>query len=121
MPDRSYVTPDDLTDFPLIMPHRRLVREEIKNWFGNLYDNTNTFATYDLLYNAAIMAKKKMGAVLTIELENRFDDVKFIPLAPKLEFGSVLVWKKNQIQSDAVEAFIDFLKKYIKGIFRDTI
>lgn len=119
--DLSYVTPDDLIDLPLIMPHRKLVREEIKNWFGNLYDKANTFATYDLLYNAAIMAKKKMGAVLTIELESRFDDVKFVPLAPKLEFGSVLVWKKNQIQSDAMETFIDFSKKYIQGISLDTI
>ena len=119
--DRSYVTPDDLIDLPLIMPHRRLVREEIKNWFGNLYEKANTFASYDLLYNAAIMAQKKMGIVLTIELESKFDEVKFVPLAPKLEFGSVLVWKKNQIQSSAMEAFIDFSKKYIKGISIDTI
>ncbi len=118
---RSYVTPDDLTDLPLIMPHRRLVREEIKNWFGNLYESSNIFATYDLLYNAAIMAQKKMGIVLTIELESRFENLKFIPLAPKLEFGSVLVWKKNQIQSDSMEAFIDFSKKYRKSISDDTI
>ena len=103
------------------MPHRRLVREEIKNWFGDLYEKAKKFATYDLLYNAAIMAQKKMGVVLTIELESRFDEVKFVPLAPKLEFGSVLVWKKNQIQSSAMEAFIDFSKKYIKGISSDTI
>lgn len=119
--NRSYVTPDDLIDLPLIMPHRRLVREEIKNWFGDLYDNTNIFSSYDLLYNAAVMAKKKMGIIFTIELESKFDELKFIPLAPKLEFGSVLVWKKNQIQSAAVEAFIEFSKKYIKGISCDTI
>ena len=67
------------------------------------------------------MAQKKMGIVLTIQLESRFDDVKFVPFMPKLEFGSVLVWKKNQIQSDAMETFIDFSKKYIKGISNDTI
>lgn len=53
--------------------------------------------------------------------ESKFDKMKFVPLAPRLEFGSVLVWKKNQIQSAAVEAFIDFSKKYIKGISVDTI
>lgn len=119
--NRRCVTPDDLAGLPLIFPHRRLVREEIKNWFGNLYDDANVFSTYDLLYNAAIMAQKKMGIVLTIELESRFDEVKFVPLEPKLEFGSVLVWKKNQIQSSAMEAFIDFSKKYAKGISGDTI
>lgn len=118
---KNSITPGDLIDLPLIMPHRRMVRGEIKNWFGNLYDSVNIFATYDLLYNAAIMAQKKMGIILSIELESKFDDLKFVPFEPKLEFGSVLVWKKNQIQSDAMDAFIEFAKKYIKSISHDTI
>ena len=118
---RPFVTPKDLIGLPLILPHRRMVREEIQNWFGDLYGDVNVFATYDLLYNAAIMAQKKMGIILTIELESRFDEVKFVPFAPKMEFGSVLVWKKNQIQSTAMEAFIDFSKKYIKSISTNVI
>lgn len=118
---RPFVTPKDLIGLPLILPHRRMVREEIQNWFGDLYGDVNVFATYDLLYNAAIMAQKKMGIILTIELESRFDEVKFVPFAPKMEFGSVLVWKKNQIQSTAMEAFIDFSKKYVKSISANAI
>lgn len=118
---RPFVMPKDLIGLPLILPHRRMVREEIQNWFGDLYGDVNVFATYDLLYNAAIMAQKKMGIILTIELESRFDEVKFVPFAPKMEFGSVLVWKKNQIQSAAMEAFIDFSKKYIKSISANVI
>lgn len=118
---RPFVTPKDLIGLPLILPHRRMVREEIQNWFGDLYGDVNVFATYDLLYNAAIMAQKKMGIILTIELESRFDEVKFVPFAPKMEFGSVLVWKKNQIQSAAMEAFIDFSKKCIKSISANAI
>lgn len=118
---RPFVTPKDLIGLPLILPHRRMVREEIQNWFGDLYGDVNVFATYDLLYNAAIMAQKKMGIILTIELESRFDEVKFVPFAPKMEFGSVLVWKKNQIQSAAMEAFIDFSKKYVKSISANAI
>lgn len=118
---RPFVTPKDLIGLPLILPHRRMVREEIQNWFGDLYGDVNVFATYDLLYNAAIMAQKKMGIILTIELESRFDEVKFVPFAPKMEFGSVLVWKKNQIQSAAMEAFIDFSKKCVKSISANAI
>lgn len=118
---RPFVMPKDLIGLPLILPHRRMVREEIQNWFGDLYGDVNVFATYDLLYNAAIMAQKKMGIILTIELESRFDEVKFVPFAPKMEFGSVLVWKKNQIQSAAMEAFIDFSKKYAKSISANAI
>ncbi len=118
---RSYVTPDDLIGLPLIIPNRRLIQDELKKWFGNLYNDINIFAYHDLLYNAAMMAKNKMGVVLTLQLESKFDDLKFVPLAPKLEFGTVAVWKKNQIQSPTVEAFIDFAKKYILGISDNTI
>ncbi len=118
---KECVTPDDLAGLPVIMPYRRLVREEIKNWLGVSYDKISVFAVYDLLYNAAVMARKKMGVIFSIELESKFDGLKFIPLAPKLEFGSVLVWKKNQIQSAVSVAFIDFAKKYIKGISENSV
>lgn len=118
---KPFVTPEDLAGLPLIMPHRRMVRDELKNWFGDVYDNMKVFAIYDLLYDAAVMVRKKLGVVLSIELESKFEDLKFIPLAPKLEFGSVLVWKKNQIYSACSEAFIDFSKKYIKGISDNAI
>lgn len=62
------------------------------------------------------MAQKKMGVVVTLGPESKFDKLKFIPLEPKFEFGTVLIWKKNQIQSGIAEAFVEFAKKCIKGI-----
>ena len=117
---KSAVTPEDLTDLPLIMPQRKLVREELKSWFGSLYDRISVFAYHNLLYNAAIMAKNKMGVVLTLRLESKFEDLKFVPLEPKLEFGLVMVWKKNQALSAPAAAFIDFAKQYIKGMTDDS-
>ena len=119
--EKEFVTPEDLAEFPLIMPQRQALRDTLENWFGDIYGEVKVFAVYDLLYNAAVMVRKKLGIVISIRLENRFDDLKFIPLAPKLEFGSVLVWKKNQIYSAAAEAFTDFAKKYIKGISDNTL
>ena len=84
---KSYVTPEDLIGLPLILPQRQIVRDELKNWFGDLYGSVKIFAIYDLLYNAAVMARKKMGVVLSISLENKFDNLKFIHFAPALEFG----------------------------------
>ena len=119
--EKSVIKPNDLEGMRMIMPHRILVRNELKNWFGNVYDKIDVFATYNLLYNAAMMVRKNMGAVLCIDLENKFDDLKFIPLSPELEFCSVLVWKKNQIQSAITESFIEFSKKYIKDISKNTL
>lgn len=118
--NKNAVTPEDFYGLPVMMPRRRLVQEELKRWFGACYDDLRVFATYDLLYNAAMMARKKMGVVLSIELESKFDGLKFIPFAPALEVGSVLVWKKNQVQSAAAVAFIEFAKKYVKSISYDT-
>lgn len=119
--NKSVVEPKDLIGFPLLMPHRRAVRDELKNWFGDLYDDINVFAIYDLLYNAAVMVRKKLGIVVSINLDSKYDDLKFIPLSPKVEFGSVLVWKKNQVYSTAAETFLDFAKKYLKGISDNSI
>lgn len=119
--EKNFITPNDLKGMRMIMPHRILVQNELKNWFGNVYDKIDVFATYNLLYNAAMMVRNNMGAALCIDLENNFDDLKFIPLSPKLEFGTVLVWKKNQIHSAITESFIEFSKKYIKGIPDNTL
>ena len=114
--EKNVVTPEDLEGMRMIISHQILVQNELKNWFGNVYDKMDVYATYNLLYNAAMMVRKNMGAALCIDLENNFDDLKFIPLSPKLEFSTVLVWKKNQIHSAITKSFIEFSKEYIKGI-----
>ena len=114
--EKEFVTPGDLAEISLLMPGRRLVQSEMQNWFGDFYDSLNVFAVYDLQYNAAVMAQKKIGAVLTIDLESRYDNLKFIPFYPELKSGSVLVWKKNRVRSAAAEAFVSFAKEYLRGI-----
>lgn len=118
---KDSISPSDLAKLPIIIPHRKLVQDEIKNWFGEYYDESRIYAVYDLLYNAAIMAGKKMGVILSIELESKFENLRFIPLNPSLEFGSVLVWKKNKIHSVVTEAFIEYFKKCVKGISDNAI
>lgn len=114
--EKEFVTPQDLAEIPLLMPGRRLVQSEIENWFGDFYDKLNVFAVYDLQYNAAVIAQKKVGAVLTIELKSRYDNLKFIPFYPELKSDVVLVWKKNRVRSASAEAFVSFAKEYLGGI-----
>lgn len=46
-----------------------------------------------------------MRFLLVVE---RYEDLRFVPFAPKLETGSVLVWKKNQAHSDTLRLFLKF-------------
>lgn len=69
---------------------------------------------YNLLYNAVIAARERKGAAICVKLDCHYDDMKFLPLEPKLELSSVLAWKDQQSYSKATTAFI----KYVKDVYR---
>lgn len=71
--------------------------------------------TYNLLYNAAVIARKGIGPVICLKLACHYDDLVFIPLSPTLKLSSVLTWKEHQMFSNMVSTFIQFAKKYKKA------
>ena len=60
-----------------------------------------------------------MGVALCFDLSVSFENLCFVPLAPRIETGTVLVWKKNQTLTAANAHFIQHMKKCISGISRD--
>ena len=113
---KDRVIPADLAGLPLILPDRENVQNELLNWFGPLAEKLHITATGNLLYNLASLARDSGSCVLTLNLACRYDGLRFIPLAPELESGTVLVWKKAQTFSPAAAAFIAYSKEYISGI-----
>lgn len=77
------------------MPQRELIQNELKNWFGDYADQIESVASGNLLYNQAALARCHMGCIITLELNCTYDDLRFVPFSPKLESGTVLVWKKH--------------------------
>ena len=51
------------------------------------------------------MVRCGVGAAMGFDLNLAFDDLRFLPLSPAMETGTVLVWKKDQALTPAVEAF----------------
>lgn len=108
---KESINPKDLTNVPLIMVKRELVKNELASWFGDYYEGLQIAATYNLILNAASMVERGVGVALCFDLGASFyEDLCFIPLAPTLETGSVLVWKKNQTLGAATSQFMRFLK-----------
>ena len=107
---KEFVTSEDLRGVPLLMVHRELVKNELANWFGDSYDQLEIVATYNLIVNAAFMVEQGLGVALCPNLGTVFENLRFIPLAPRMETGSVLVWKKNQALSVAHTLFIQHIK-----------
>ena len=113
---KDSVSPEDLSGVPLIMPEREHVQNELLNWFGPYAESLHITATGNLLYNLASLTRDSGSCVLTLNLDCIYEGLRFIPLAPGLDSGTVLVWKKTQAFSPAAAAFIDYSKKYISGI-----
>ena len=80
-------------------------------WFGDDFEKAEVAATYNLILNAANMIRNGVGIALGFLLGNLSDDLRFIPLSPALETGSVLVWKKDQAFSPTAAAFLRDLRR----------
>lgn len=114
--EKTEVAPQDLADIPLLVVRRPLVKHELEGWFGEYYSQIQVAGTYNLINNAAVMVEHGIGAALCFLIGNTYENLKFIPLSPKMETGSVVVWKKEQKLSRAAECFLEELRRYLKGI-----
>lgn len=109
---KEAITPKDLLNEPLIFSRQAIQRTAAKNeftdWFGADYDSLNVVATFNLVYNAAIMVEEGIGHAVTIDgLVKTGENSKlcFRLLEPRLEAGLNIVWKKYQVFSSAAEIF----------------
>ncbi len=104
------VTPEDLEAVPLLCSGREGVQRELANWFGDRWERLEIAATFNLILNAANMVRCGVGAALGFDLNLAFDDLRFLPLSPAMETGTVLVWKKDQVLTPVMEVFRSHLK-----------
>lgn len=104
------VTPDDLEQVPLIISGRERVQRELANWFGDRWERMQIAASFNLILNAANMVRYGVGTALSFDLNFSFDDLRFIPLSPTMDTGTVLVWKKDLVLTPVVEAFHQHIK-----------
>lgn len=110
------IRPGDLVGIPVVTTMNSPVHKELAIWSSDYAKEMDSVMTYNLLYNAAVVARKGIGPVICLKLACHYDDLVFIPLSPTLKLGSVLAWKEHQTFSNTVSAFIQFAKKYEKSI-----
>ena len=115
---KAVIKMEDLLNIPIIasrqMSRKYSAASGFLDWFGENFDNLNITATYNLVYNAAIMVEEGIGYAVTLDkLVNTTGqtNVCFRPLSPKLESGLDIVWKKHQVFSPAAEIILTELKE----------
>ena len=109
---------DDLIGKPLLasrqMSEKYSADSGFLDWFGDKFKDLNIVATYNLVYNAAIMVKAGIGTAVTldklVDTTSLTSDVCFLPLEPRLESGLDIVWKKYQVFSPAAKIFLEKLQ-----------
>ena len=97
---------------PLICSRISIRQSKVKNayaeWFGKNFEKLNIVATYNLIYNAALMVEAGIGYALALDgLVDALGNpaLCFRPLEPGVESGLNIVWKKYQFFSRAAEIF----------------
>ncbi len=112
------ITRHDLVGEPLILSRQAIRQTSSRNafldWFQGDFDTLNVAATFNLVYNAAILARNGIGHVLSLDGLvdiSEESELCFRLLEPRLETGQDVVWKKNQLFSPAAECFLAELKK----------
>ena len=117
--EKASVSPEDLVGVPLISSTGEAAQSNVGKWLGAYQDKVEIIAGGNLLYNQALLAQSNVGATMGVQLNCRYDGLRFVPFSPALEAGTSLVWKKEQVFSAAVTGFIAFFKKYVEGIAND--
>lgn len=111
---KQVVTQQDLLDLPLICSRQVVQRlgqkNEYSDWFAETGERLNIVATYNLIYNAALMVDEGVGYAIALDrLVNTTSHSRlcFRPLKPGVKSGMNLVWKKYQVFSSAAELFLE--------------
>lgn len=112
--ERGEIGISELPSLPLIISKQALENNEFSGHLGVHADKLNITATYNLLYNASVMAEEGLGCVLCIDgiINTTGDsDLRFIPLRPRLYTHMDLVWKRYQVFSKPAELFLEKIRK----------
>ena len=110
---KNAVSQKDLSKIPLILSQQSLSSNELSGWYGGAFGESNVVATYNLIYNAALMVASGFGYAVTLDkLVNTTgnSDLCFRPLTPRLEARLSIVWKKHRGFSKATELFLQKLR-----------
>lgn len=112
--NHTVLTPDEIVPYPLILPLREKVREDVLNWIGKEEKDLKIPLSYTLLSNAVLLVEEGLGCAFCLDgalAVHSSPKLQFVPLSPEKTTRSVLVWKKNQLFTPATSLFIQEINR----------
>ncbi len=111
--NKTSIQMEDLLDLPLICSRQGMAVDYPK-FFGEKVDTLNVVATFNLVYNAAILVREGLGYAFSFDKlvdTSPESGLCFRPLAPTLETKMYVIWKKYQMFSPAAELLLKEMKE----------
>lgn len=115
---KTYIEASDLVGQPLMCSEQSFARNEFGGWLNDLKDDLNIVGTFNLLYNAYVLAAAGVGHVIAlggIINPTAASKLMWLPLRPKLECDVVVAWDRSRHLSPASERLITLLKEELDG------
>ena len=119
---KACIRPEDLWDKPLILSRQHREGSALLMWLNRSEADLHIVATYSLLYNGSILVNEGIGYAITLDriINTNGSNLCFRPLAPTLQAGLCVVWKKYQVFTKAAELFLDSLQQTIRTTDRQN-
>lgn len=115
--NREFITVQDIVKVPLLCSRQAINNNEFNGWLGQSAGELNIVGTFNLIYNAALLAEEGFGHVLALKdiyTPPADSNLRHIPLNPKLEADVIVAWPKNRRISKATEMLLDILRDEMK-------
>ena len=111
---KERIRAEDLIGVPLMMPRRILLKNELTNWFGELYEKMDVVLDFNIGFNTAELVRGGLGAAMSFirEMEEHAG-LCCRPLEPELHSGSIIGWKKGQHLAPVMEEFVAMVKECV--------
>ena len=110
--EKRTLTLEDVTPLPLICS-RQWIDQDFPQWFGEKADGINIVATFNLVYNAAVMVRAGIGYAITYDKltdTSIESELTFRPLASVPKSEMYIIWRKYQTFTPVARLLLDLLR-----------
>lgn len=114
---RDRVRPTDLLGRPLIFSRQAQASRLLRDWAGELADELEVVALYNLPTNGRYLVEQGVGTMLTYDgifETHEGGSLAWVPLDPPLVSRQGLVWRKV-MPTPPAQAFLDELRRQLAG------
>ena len=111
---KKHIEASDLIGQPLLCSEQSYRRNEFDGWLNDLRADLNIVGTFNLLYNAYVLATAGVGHVLALDgiiNPTATSGLVWLPLYPRLECDIVIAWNHSRNLSPASKRLIALLKE----------